>query len=280
MPRPSSGAAGGSSGEGVQGRETFSEFCRHLVELTAGDLRNWIACAHVDSTSSQARRFLERCRDAGLSAPPCCFVAWEQSAGRGRGDRRWQSDAGLGLYMTFVLPGLAPSSVQQLPMVSGIVVAGALSGMLGKRARLKWPNDVLSGGRKLAGILIEASSQGATRSGAMVGIGINVHHEGEAMPLPGATSLVIEGVAVPDMAVPAIRIAEGLRDWQGATPSMASVVDEYRSWSVHEVGDHLRCRMGGEVIAGEFVGFDDDGSLVLQHDGKVRRLRSGEIVES
>lgn len=181
--------------------------------------------------------------------------------------------------MTFIFPGLPPASIQQLPMTSAIVVADAVSALLGTRARVKWPNDVLSGGRKLAGILVEASSRGAADADALVGIGINVYHTDETRPQPRATSLALEGVAEPDMALLAFRIGQGLSGSVESELSMNEVVDEYRIWSEHEVGDHLCCRVGDELIEGEFSGFGDDGSLLLDRRGQILRLRSSEIVE-
>ncbi|MCP4203803.1 MAG: biotin--[acetyl-CoA-carboxylase] ligase [bacterium] len=258
---------------------TFSTFCRRLAGLSADDARSWIASALVDSTSSQARRFLERCRSGDLSVLPCCFLAWEQCAGRGRGDREWRSAAGLGLYMTLVCPDLAHDSIQQLPLISAVEVARAVSGLLSAKVGVKWPNDVLAGGRKLAGILVEASSRGSDTT-ALVGIGINVHHTEETLPLPTATSLALEGAADPDVAGLAVHVARGLSGTLESKPSMAEVVEQYRTWSEHAPGDRLRCRMGEDAVEGVFAGFAEDGSLRLEVQGRILTLRSSEIVET
>ena len=260
---------------------SFSELCHRLFRLTSGDSRSWIASARVDSTSSQARRFLESCRNVGTSkVPPCCFLAWEQSGGRGRGGREWSSEAGLGLYMTFLLPGLSPTTIAQLPMAVAIIVARAVSHGLERPARVKWPNDVLSRGRKLSGILLESWSRGAADTEALVGVGINVHHTCESLPVPGATSLALEGATDPDIAQLAAEIGQSLSKFLEAPIPMAEVVDEYRIWSQHTLGDRLRCRVGNEVIEGEFAGFDPGGALLLERRGRVRRLTSSEIVEA
>ena len=132
-------------------QKSFPGLCRRLFGLTADEPRSWIASAQVDSTSSQGRRFLERCRELRISpVRSCCFLAWEQTSGRGRGGREWSSEAGLGLTMTFVLPSLPPTTIPQLPMAVAVLVARAVSDGLARPARVKWPNDVLSRGRKLA----------------------------------------------------------------------------------------------------------------------------------
>lgn len=264
--------------------ETFSAFSRRLFDLTAGDSRSWVACAQVDSTSLQARRFLERCRRSGdWPPPPVAFVAGEQTAGRGRGARRWSSPPGLGLYLTLLLPGLTPATVRQLPLAFAILVARAVA-QAGVAARIKWPNDILVGGRKLAGILLETSSRSGDAPDdrgavALAGIGINVHHSQETLPLPGATSLALEGAATP-IADLAFAIGGSVNALLAVLPPLPETVSDYRSLSVHVPGDHLRCRRGEGFVEGTFAGFDRDGALLLDENGAILRLASSEIMES
>jgi BirA family biotin operon repressor/biotin-[acetyl-CoA-carboxylase] ligase len=248
--------------------------------LTAADPRNWIASAEVDSTSSLARRYLARCRSAGVSpVPPCAFVAWRQTQGRGRQGRSWSSPAGLGLYVSFVSSDLAPAKVRQLPMAVASLVARTLAAA-GLEPRIKWPNDILCRGRKLAGVLLEASSRSGGASEAVVGIGINVHQVDDNLPMPGATSLALEGAPGQDMARLAVEIGAGIRAFEQSGVSLAEVVREYRTWSQHEAGERLRCRQGRDFVEGEFGGFDEDGSLLLEVEGRTVRLAASEIVES
>lgn len=225
-----------------------------------------------------ARRFVERCRRAAVAVPPCCFLAWEQTAGRGRGGRTWTSEAGLGLYMTLLLPGVPAATVRQLPMAVAVALAQAVAGC-GVEARIKWPNDLLSRGRKLAGILLETSSATGPESVTLAGIGVNVHHDRDALPVSGATSLALEGAA-PDTAGLAVEICRAVDAFLASPVPMADVVAGYRGWSVHAVGDALRCRRGDGFVAGEFAGFGEDGSLLLETGGRLLRLASSEIVES
>lgn len=248
--------------------------------MTAADPRNWIAVAEVDSTSSLARRYLARCRSAGVSpAPPCAFVAWRQTQGRGRQGRSWNSPAGLGLYASFASSDLAPEKLRQLPMAVASLVARSVAAA-GAEPRIKWPNDVLCRGRKLAGVLLEASSRAGGASEAVIGVGINVHQVGETLPMPGATSLALEGAPGQDLARLAVEIGAGIRAFEESGASLAEVVREYRSWSQHKAGERLRCRQGSGFVEGAFGGFDDDGSLRLEVEGRTIRLAASEIVEA
>lgn len=259
--------------------ESFESFCRRLHELSSGDVRNWIASAETDSTSSQARRVLRRWRGASPEAVgPCAFVAWSQTGGRGRQGRSWASAPGLGLYVTFALIDLPPRQVRRLPMAIPIVVAQVIRAA-GVEARIKWPNDLRCDKRKLAGILIEASSRGKEATDALVGIGINVHHDRETLPLPATTSLDLEADDTIDMARLAAGLGEGVSAFERSSRPLAELTAEYRSWSEHAPGDRLRCRRGDELVEGDFVGFDENGALQLAVEGGVLEISSSEIVE-
>lgn len=211
--------------------------------------------------------------------PSSAFVAWEQSGGKGRQGRAWSSSAGLGLYVTFVLEELELEKIRQLPMAIAVIVARVVEGP-SVAPRIKWPNDVQSRGRKLAGILLEAATRGDAASTALVGIGINVHHSDGEIPLPEATSLALEGDSGHDMAQLAYELSEAISGFGQSTESLAEVVARYRPWSAHRVGDHLRCRVANKEVEGDFEGFDEDGALLLCQRGRVIRLAASEIVES
>lgn len=122
------------------------------------------------------------------------YFADEQLAGRGRGDHRWQSVAGEGLYVSVLLRLALPSAkLPLLPLAAGLAAADAIRSAGGLRADLRWPNDLLIGDRKTGGILVESRIEGSTSAFAVAGIGINVHQRsfdpGLATP---ATSLDVE----------------------------------------------------------------------------------------
>ena len=122
------------------------------------------------------------------------YFADEQLAGRGRGDHKWHSAPGMGLYVSVLLrPPIPALRLPLLPLAAGLAAADAIREAAGLTADLRWPNDLLIGPRKAGGILVEAKTEAAGVSHAVVGIGINVHQRefdpGLATP---ATSLDLE----------------------------------------------------------------------------------------
>lgn len=104
------------------------------------------------------------------------YFADEQTAGRGRSDHRWESAAGLGLYVSVLLRlPLAAERLPMLPLAAGLAAQQAIKAASGLAADLRWPNDLLLGERKVGGILVESRLAGAALDYAVAGIGINVH---------------------------------------------------------------------------------------------------------
>lgn len=142
----------------------------------------------IDSTNTYALD------EARKGAPHGSFyVSDEQTAGRGRSDHRWQSNAGQGLYLSVLLrPEIATAELIWLPLLTGLATHRAIQEVTGLTADLRWPNDLLIGERKTGGILVEAHSELGRATAAVIGIGINLHQrefpEGLATP---ATSLDI-----------------------------------------------------------------------------------------
>ncbi len=206
-------------------------------------------------------------------------LAERQTGGRGREGRAWVSPPG-GLYLSVLLrprfdkPGL-------LPLAAGLAVAEA-SAELGVRAELKWPNDVLVSGRKLAGILSEAASGAAGVEWVVLGIGVNVALDAAKLPpeIAGTvTSLRAEGA--PGASVPAVAAAVLARlgvcyDALGSRPG--SVVSAWRSRAAPWWGGVVEVRTGEGALRGRLRDVDDEGALVLEVEGGgVRRLLSGEV---
>jgi BirA family transcriptional regulator, biotin operon repressor / biotin---[acetyl-CoA-carboxylase] ligase len=116
--------------------------------------------------------------DAARAGAPhgSVYFADEQLAGRGRGDHRWQSVAGEGLYVSVLLRlGLPAVRLPLVPLAAGLAAAEAIRSASGLKADLRWPNDLLIGDRKTGGILVESKTEGSAPAFAVVGIGINVH---------------------------------------------------------------------------------------------------------
>jgi BirA family biotin operon repressor/biotin-[acetyl-CoA-carboxylase] ligase len=158
-----------------------------------------------------------------------------------------------------------------------VAVREALHGQ-GAAARLKWPNDVLVGERKLAGILAEASSGALGVEWVVVGLGLNVDPE---MPLPeGATSLRELSGGPIEVAVVAAAVLRQLRSeyLRAAAGQVAQVLAAWRQASVDWWGRAVVARAGEREIRGLALGIDDDGALLLQlADGSQRRVLAGEV---
>ncbi|MEL4210860.1 biotin--[acetyl-CoA-carboxylase] ligase, partial [Corynebacterium bovis] len=133
---------------------------------------------------------------AGEGAPDLTvLLAEEQVAGRGRLGRTWSAPARSQLIVSvLVRPAVAPDRLGTLPLVTGVALAEAVRG-LGVDAALKWPNDLMVGDRKLAGVLVEAV-QLTPRPAVVVGFGLNVDLREDELPVPHATSLVLERARV------------------------------------------------------------------------------------
>ena len=282
-PRLGTGSAPASAGStGSFGSDAsdpaFSAFTRAFQRLITGDGRSWVFCDVLDSSNSLARRVLSEYRDRGLVPPDCGFLAWEQTAGRGRQQRVWQSARGKGLYMSLLYPELDSWASVALPLLTPLVVARVSDGLIASPVRIKWPNDLQASGRKLAGILIEAVTT-ATVTHAVVGVGVNCNQTREELPAETATSLALEGVGDLDFAGLAHAIVAGLDDEVTRARPLEEIVADYRRWTIHEEGETLRCRLDGKIIEGSFVGFDDRGALLLRSQGQVLELSASEIVE-
>ena len=196
-----------------------------------------------------------------------------QRLGRGRSGRPWVSPPG-NLHVTVVLrPDGDARQAPQLAFVTALAVAEAVDTLLAGRCALKWPNDVLRGGAKLAGILMERLDDGAV----LAGIGVNVVHSPPAMPYP-VTSLSAlgctvdaDGVLAPVLAC----LAAGWQAWQadGFAPVLAR-------WSARgpAPGAPLRMRFGDTLVAGRFAGLGPDGSLLLDGPEGRRAFVAGEVV--
>ncbi len=208
----------------------------------------------TDSTNARAREL------AGRGAPHGTLVtAGEQSAGRGRQGRTWVAPAGRGLLFSLVVR----DPPRLLPLAAGVAVAE----ITGPEARLKWPNDVLLNGRKVAGILVEGRPQ---ERWAVVGIGLNVAVAENDLPaelrgVAGTLGLAPEAIE-PTLA----RLLAALERWIAADRADVLVAVRERDALL---GGHVRWADG----EGEAAGIDDDGRLlILTPSGRVA-LEAGEV---
>jgi BirA family biotin operon repressor/biotin-[acetyl-CoA-carboxylase] ligase len=197
-------------------------------------------------------------------------VADLQTAGRGRGGRGWQAPPRSGLTVSFLLRPPTPRETWGwLPLLAGLAVVGPLARLSGLDLGLKWPNDVLvDGQRKLAGVLAEVVDDAV-----VVGVGLNVSLRADELPVPLATSLLLEGSEVVDRD-PVLRavLREAERLYRTHTDAdgdadRAGLRTAYRAACV-TLGRPVRVTLpGGGTLEGHATGVDGQGRLVVRPDG-------------
>ncbi len=229
----------------------------------------WLA--ETGSTNDEA---IERAR---AGAPEGLVVgADRQRAGRGRRGRPWLAAAGHALLVSVLLrPGVAPVDAGLLPIVAAVGAADAL----GDDARVVWPNDILIGGRKVAGILCEMSADQERVAWAVAGIGVNVRSApalDDARWEPGALSDLGPPPARSDLLV-SLLAALGSRYAQWAGDGPEQVLDAFAGRDALR-GRRVAVDLGGEEVVGECAGTDSLGRLRLVTAVGERLLGAGEVV--
>lgn len=233
----------------------------------------------VDSTNRLAREVANELARDDVEIHPTLFLAWEQSAGRGRHGRSWISPPALGIYGTLLIPMRDAERGQALPLVTSVSLCEVIDRWSRSGCGVEWPNDLMIDGRKVGGILIETSSSGDRPGYAALGFGINHGHSEGELPLPGATSIAVESTGIPPYPEAVAELTRHLALEVGRTNRPSDVIERFRSLSVHRQGDLLECRAGTERIQGRFVRFTDRGFLVLDTDRGRETLSAGEVVE-
>jgi BirA family transcriptional regulator, biotin operon repressor / biotin---[acetyl-CoA-carboxylase] ligase len=242
-------------------------------------LGRWLGSHRIDlidcvSTNDEAARLARAGARHGT-----IIVAESQRVGRGREGRVWQSPKGLGLYLSAVVrPPLPLAMVPPMTLAIGVGLCDAVR-TFGADAHLKWPNDLLVRGKKLAGVLVEAQSQGTRLEAVIVGIGVNLGGE-----LPAAvvdTAITLEEAAG--------HVIDRNRFVQGLLEHVEHWIDRYvasglasvsAAWE-ERMAKHLIARastLANTVVEGEMAGLDGDGSLLLRDgEGMLHRVRSGTV---
>ncbi|HET9423130.1 MAG TPA: biotin--[acetyl-CoA-carboxylase] ligase [Nocardioides sp.] len=211
-------------------------------------------------------------------------VADHQTAGRGRLDRTWETPAGAALTFSMLLRPTVPTrSWPWLPLLTGYAVARALIAR-GYAAGVKWPNDVLIGEGKVAGILVERvdTPEGPA---AVVGVGLNTGMTAEELPVPTATSLSLEqgGSPAPDRVAVLLEVLASIRQaydaWQlGGEPAAERLATSYAVACV-TVGRAVRVDLpDGSVLEGTAEAVDSSGRLVVRTADGPREVGAGDVV--
>lgn len=240
--------------------------------------RELLLLREVDSTNEELKR---RAR-AGAAHGLVC-VAEKQGAGKGRLGRAWSSPAGTGMWMSVLLrPDISPFEVSGITLAAGLAVCKAVQGLTGCAAKIKWPNDVVIGRKKICGILTEMSAESDRVDFVVVGIGVNVNTDSFPEGLAHkATSLKIETGGRPFSRT--LLLCEVLRQLEIYTDEFVlntcgSITGEYKENCV-TIGREVSAVRGGVQVMGEAVDVTLSGALVIrQKNGKLTEISSGEVV--
>ena len=233
--------------------------------------------ARVDSTNNVADALARQGAAEGT-----LVIADEQTAGRGRLNRRWLAPAGTSLLFSLIFrPELPIQRAHGLTMICGLGVHAAIQEVTGLPVRLKWPNDILIHGRKTGGILSESCVTASRIEYAIVGIGLNVNMAVDALPTElCATSLAHElGDPVPRVAL-LQHILTHIEERYCALRSGAWPVREW-SAALDTLGQRIRVQTGEGLLEGTAESVDDSGALcVRQANGDLRQVVVGDVAAS
>jgi BirA family biotin operon repressor/biotin-[acetyl-CoA-carboxylase] ligase len=221
------------------------------------------------------------------------FTALQQTAGRGRRGRAWQTPHGNLAASLLVRPDVAPEIAATLGFVAGVALGRVLNqllpnmsartgidgadGLHGGRIALKWPNDVLADGGKLAGILLEARAMPGGQAIA-IGIGVNIVSAPTDLPYPAIYAQELS------RKLDAATVFEALSDhwvdayglWD-AGRGVGAILEEWRQKAAG-IGSEVAISTNGEIVRGVFEAIDDRGRLVVRkQDGQVVQISAGDV---
>jgi BirA family transcriptional regulator, biotin operon repressor / biotin---[acetyl-CoA-carboxylase] ligase len=223
----------------------------------------------LPSTNTELARMASEGAAEGVAV-----LADEQTAGRGRLQRAWSSPKGAGLYFSILLrPRIPADRWPLITFMAALAVGDALQEATGLRTDIKWPNDLLSGERKICGILSEAIETPAGRA-VIVGIGINL----APSAFPEATSVAEATGVKPDREAILAALLSALTRWYSLLSEREKIVAAWSSRSSYATGRLVQVNNGDELWRGTTCGVEPDGALRLRTvSGEIKVLRAGDV---
>ena len=230
----------------------------------------------TDSTNIRAKELAEEGHPSGT-----LVVADRQEAGRGRRGRSWDSPSGTGIFMTLLLkPEMNPNHASMLTLVAAMAVARAISKCAGTEALIKWPNDIVIGGKKICGILTEMSAQFDFINHIVIGIGINVHNEHFPEEIAEtAGSIFLQTGKRIRRAELIEQILERFEHYYAIfmeTEDLSGLVREYNSILVN-MNKSVRVLDPKEPFEGKAMGITKKGELIVDTWESRKMVSSGEV---
>lgn len=250
------------------------EILARCPEHKKGPVWDPLLLAETASTNDVARKQARKGAKAGF-----LVAASRQTKGRGRLGRSWESPAGRGLYVSIVLrPALPMAKAGQLTILSSVAAVDAVEAISGRRPQIKWPNDLVMGGKKLAGLLIETELDGPKLDFAVIGIGLNVRHEAkdfspEVRRL--ATSLYLETGQLyrrADLLVALLHAFE-----KRLHKPFAEAREAWAASSL-TLGQRVTLTTARGRKQGQALGLDESGALLLRNNaGEIETVTAGDM---
>jgi len=208
-------------------------------------------------------------------------IAEEQTKGRGMKGRKWHSTRKKGIYLSVILRP-PHSNISLLPLVAGLAIADAVFNSVGLRVKLRWPNDLVWGKKKLGGILCESGFSGNKANYVILGIGLNLNHGRGDFPeeiRDQATSLKLISKEDMDKNFLLGNLWPALNHWYGGflREEEGKIIYHFQENSILPLGKEITLVTESGEVPGIYKGVDTQGGLILESRGKRRAFFSAEI---
>lgn len=279
--RQPAGGSGSVTGSVMKAGGEWRERLPAALHVALGDLGTrrpdlgfdvrWVES--IPTTMDEVARAAEAGSPSGL-----VVVADQQTAGRGRRGHAWCSPPGAGLYFSYLARPIR--HVGLVTLAAGVAVREGVTGRTGVAAHLKWPNDVMVGGRKLAGLLAEGIAVGTPGASITIGVGLNLRPAAYPPDVAArATNLESElgrPVEASDVLVAILEhLADALRALDDDRPS--DILQAWRRASPSATGTRVTWNDGRDARTGVTAGIDDSGALLVQTESGLERVIAGEL---
>lgn len=232
--------------------------------------KNIVFKSETDSTNLDAKRNSDYLHGT-------LFIADTQSSGRGRLGRSWESKASDGIYMSILLkPDILPEKIPEITLIAGISVCRALSGF---NAKIKWPNDIIIGSKKVCGILNEMSATEDKINYVVCGMGINVNTKEFAPEIKDiATSLFSEtGITYKREEIICCILSEFEELYNEFIKNgLKNIIDEYKSLCKN-LGREVKAIFKDKTVTGTAIDITDTGELIIKTNDETITVASGEV---
>lgn len=250
--------------EAIEGKIKTRIFGRHVIYRDT-----------VGSTNTLAKEVAEKEDGHGF-----LITADVQNSGKGRRGRNWVSPGGSGIWMSLLLrPKLEPVCASMLTLIAALAVAKAIKADTQLDTKIKWPNDIVVNGKKVCGILTEMNAEPDFINYVIIGIGINVNTEAFPDEIKSmATSLYLEQGKKANRSQLICDIMENLETYYEKfveAESMAPFLSEYNSFLINK--DKTVKIIGNSEMTGIAKGINEKGELLVEADGKIVPVLSGEV---